>query len=162
MSFFSITIIDMWKINTMPAIHIYEYEFYYWWHLWMPSMWNGWVDFPWDIINGQIGDDSLINCRWRMASQFDSLLDFGDSNTGDSKSANNQMTEDFDPFSSPSPLDAKGGSGMDLMGEFNFDAQVRNGNAYNLAYLVVHSVLSKWTNCHGRESKTKMHVIWTI
>lgn len=78
-----------------------------------------------------------------MASQFDSLLDFGDSNTGDSKSTNNQMTDDFDPFSSPSPLDAKGGSGMDLMGEFNFDAQVRNENAYNLSYLVVHSVLSK-------------------
>lgn len=70
-----------------------------------------------------------------MASQFDSLLDFGDSNTGDSKSTNNQMTDDFDPFSSPSLLDAKGGSGMDLMGEFNFDAQVRNGNVYNLSYL---------------------------
>ncbi|XP_048730707.2 titin-like isoform X6 [Ostrea edulis] len=58
-----------------------------------------------------------------MASQFDSLLDFGDSSTVDSKSTNNQMTDDFDPFSTPSPLDAKGGSGMDLLGEFNFDAQ---------------------------------------
>ncbi|XP_061172385.1 putative mediator of RNA polymerase II transcription subunit 29 [Saccostrea echinata] len=69
-----------------------------------------------------------------MASQFDSLLDFGDSSTGDSKSTSNQMTDDFDPFGSPSPLDAKGGSGMDLLGEFNFDTQfssTRNTSSTN-------------------------------
>ncbi|XP_062592118.1 titin-like isoform X11 [Saccostrea cucullata] len=66
-----------------------------------------------------------------MASQFDSLLDFGDSNTGDSKSTTNQMTDDFDPFGSPSPLDAKGGSGMDLLGEFNFDTQFSGTSSTN-------------------------------
>ena len=71
-----------------------------------------------------------------MASQFDSLLDFGDSSTADSKSTSNQMTDDFDPFGSPSPLDSKGGSGMDLMGEFNFDAQVRFRQVY---YSLLHN-----------------------
>lgn len=52
--FFLIIVIDMWKINIMFVIYIYEYEFefYYWWYLWMFLMWDGWVDFLWDIING--------------------------------------------------------------------------------------------------------------
>lgn len=78
-----------------------------------------------------------------MASQFDSLLDFGDSSTVDSKSTNNQMTDDFDPFSTPSPLDAKGGSGMDLLGEFNFDAQVRNWMCYGVGiFAMFHTMMN--------------------
>lgn len=78
-----------------------------------------------------------------MVLQFDFFFDFGDFNIGDFKLINNQMTDDFDLFSFFFFFDVKGGSGMDLMGEFNFDVQVRNGNVYNLFYLVVYLVFFK-------------------
>ncbi|XP_069132281.1 xin actin-binding repeat-containing protein 2-like isoform X4 [Argopecten irradians] len=55
-------------------------------------------------------------------SQFDALLDFGDS----APAANGtvQKNDDFDPFAASPTIDMKGSATGDLLGDFSFDSQV--------------------------------------
>ncbi|XP_060068188.1 probable serine/threonine-protein kinase kinX [Ylistrum balloti] len=59
-------------------------------------------------------------------SQFDALLDFGDS----TPTANGtvQKTDDFDPFQASPTIDMKGATSGDLLGDFSFDGQVSQSN----------------------------------
>ncbi|XP_021377861.1 titin-like isoform X3 [Mizuhopecten yessoensis] len=55
-------------------------------------------------------------------SQFDALLDFGESTPAANGTV--QQTDDFDPFSASPTIDMKGTTSGDLLGDFSFDSQV--------------------------------------
>jgi len=62
-------------------------------------------------------------------TQFDALLDFGDSTpTGNGTT---QMTGAFDPFDASPTIDVKGSAGGDLLADFSFDSQVKKNFILN-------------------------------
>ncbi|XP_063398395.1 uncharacterized protein LOC134683186 isoform X10 [Mytilus trossulus] len=65
-------------------------------------------------------------------SQFDALLDFNDTSSGDGTV---KKSSDFDPFGPSPTLDAKGSSDGDLLGDFGFSGQASvttNGNGQSV------------------------------
>ena len=57
-----------------------------------------------------------------MTSQFDALLDFGDSTP--TTNGSTHQTNDFDPFGPSPAMETKGNASSDLLGDFSFDSQV--------------------------------------
>ncbi|KAK3101971.1 hypothetical protein FSP39_007732 [Pinctada imbricata] len=67
-----------------------------------------------------------------MTSQFDALLDFGDSTP--SKNGTSNGADPFDPFGPSPSLESKGSSSNDLLGDFSFDSQISGGQSVNPLY----------------------------